>query len=964
MPRERADVSLSAMPKRTPPSSEPDALGGAPAPSGSATGAVDVSAVDPQEQIEALLAHLGSGSEGLSSREAGRRLTQFGPNEISRTAQSSWIGELVRQFVHPLALLLWVAAALSAASGSMTLAIAIVAVIVLNAALAYAQEMQAERATEALRELLPPQARVRRDGLTLEVAAASLVPGDVVLLAEGDRLSADARLIGGSVELDMAALTGESQPVVRSAAAVRRAATALEAEDVVFAGTLCTGGEAQAVVFATAMGTQLGRIAALSQRVEPEISPLQRQVNRVAWLIAAIAIAAGAVFFVAGLTLASLSLAAAVTFAIGLLVANVPEGLLPTITLSLAGGVRRMAARRALVKRLTAVETLGSTDVICTDKTGTLTEGSMSVRLWWSAGTELPMTAHGDTVMPAVFDALLRGAVRCNNARMERDGDRWVRGGDPSESALLLAAQQLGIDVSAAQRERETRRRRVFHFDPHLKRMTTLDEEPGGDLWYHAKGAPLELLERCTAIRGADGDHPLTDTDRAQVSATFERYAGQGLRVLGFAERHVARVEEGERELVEAHLTFIGLAALADPPRAEVADAVARCRRAGIRIIVVTGDHALTATAIAREVGIVTGEPTVISGAELDAMSQDDLDIFLRDSRELVVSRSNPETKLHIVDALRAEGHTVAMTGDGVNDAPALRRADIGIAMGASGTDVAREAATMVLTDDNFASIVAAVEEGRVVYDNIRKFITYIFVHAIPEMVPFVLFALSGGAIALPLTAILVLAIDLGTDTVPALALGREPAEPGTMDRAPRPREAGIISRAMLSRAWLRLGVLEALLVMGGYLLVMLTAGWSPGDATGSGTALHHAYLQATTMTWAGIVACQMGAAFAVRTSHASLREVGLFSNPHLLRGVAFAVAFAAVIIYVPPVQSIFKTVPLPASDLAVLACFPVIVWGSDELWRWRQRRRREAAGQLRKEGAAPAGSQRGAAVA
>jgi calcium-translocating P-type ATPase len=942
-----------------------DAVAAAPAAVGSPAGPGSVASVDPQERIESLLAHLGTGAEGLTSREADRRLTQFGPNEISRTAQSSWLGELVRQFVHPLALLLWVAAALSAVSGSMTLAIAIVAVIVLNAALAYAQEMQAERATEALRELLPPQARVRRDGITLEIAAAALVPGDIVLLAEGDRLSADARLTDGSVELDMAALTGESQPVVRSAAAVRRAATALEAEDVVFAGTLCTGGEAQAVVYATAMSTQLGRIAALSQRVEPEISPLQRQVNRVAWLIAAIAIAAGAVFFVAGLTLASLSLAAAVTFAIGLLVANVPEGLLPTITLSLAGGVRRMAARRALVKRLTAVETLGSTDVICTDKTGTLTEGSMSVRLWWSAGTELPVTAHGDpVVMPVGFESLLRTAVRCNNARLERDGDRWVRGGDPSESALLSGAQALGFDVSAAQRERESRRRRVFHFDPHLKRMTTLDEEPGGDLWYHAKGAPLELLERCTAIRGADGDHPLTDADRAQVRATFERYAGQGLRVLGFAERHVARVEEGERELVESHLTFIGLAALADPPRAEVADAVARCRRAGIRIIVVTGDHGLTATAIAREVGIVTGEPTVTSGAELDAMGQDELDTLLRDSRELVVSRSNPETKLHIVDALRAEGHTVAMTGDGVNDAPALRRADIGIAMGASGTDVAREAATMVLTDDNFASIVAAVEEGRVVYDNIRKFITYIFVHAIPEMVPFVLFALSGGAIPLPLTAILVLAIDLGTDTVPALALGREPAEPGTMDRAPRPRAAGIISRAMLSRAWLRLGVLEALLVMGGYFLVMLTAGWSPGDATSPGTALHHTYLQATTMTWAGIVACQMGAAFAVRTSHASLREVGVFSNPHLLRGVAFALAFAAVIIYVPPVQSIFKTVALPVSDLAVLACFPVIVWGSDELWRWRQRRRENAAGQLHNEGAAPAGSQRGAAVA
>jgi magnesium-transporting ATPase (P-type) len=380
--------------------------------------------------------------------------------------------------------------------------------------------------------------------------------------------------------------------------------------------------------------------------------------------------------------------------------------------------------------------------------------------------------------------------------------------------------------------------------------------------------------------------------------------------------------------------------ALQDPPRPAVADAVARCKRAGIRIIVVTGDTGLTAAAIGRQVGIVAGRPTVIAGAELDALPQARLDALLHETPELIVARSNPETKLHIVDALRAEGHTVAMTGDGVNDAPALRRADIGVAMGASGTDVAREAATMVLTDDNFASIVAAVEEGRVVYDNIRKFITYIFVHAIPEVVPFLVYALAGGAIPLPLTALQVLAIDLGTDTVPALALGREPAEPGIMDRPPRPREAGIISRAMLARAWLRLGAVEALLVMGGYFLVLLAAGWKPGDHTGVGAPLHHAYLQATTMTWAGIVACQMGAAFAVRTSQAPLRQVGVFSNPHLLRGIAFALVFAAIIIYAPPAQSIFKTAALGPWNLLVLACFPVIVWGSDELWRWRQRRR------------------------
>ena len=896
-------------------------------------------AVDPQERIGSLLAQLGTRRAGLSSREAQRRLAQYGANEISRAAGRGWWRELGRQLAHPLALLLWVAAALAAVSGSRTLAIAIVAVIVLNAGLAYAQELQAERATEALRELLPVRARVRRDAVELEVPAAELVPGDVVLLAEGDRLSADVRLTDGSVELNMAPLTGESQPVVRSASAVQRARSVLESEDLAFAGTLCTGGEAEAVVYATGMGTQLGRVAALSQRVTPEISPLQRQVNRVAWLIAAIGVAAAALFFAAGMALAGLSLAAAVTFAIGLLVANVPEGLLPTITLSLAGGVRRMAARRALVKRLTAVETLGSTDVICTDKTGTLTEGSMSVRLLWCDGVELSL--EPGTEAPELFSPLLRTAVRCNNARLDRAGAEWLRGGDPSESALLLAAAILGVDVEAAQRERDQRRKVAFHFDPHLKRMTTLDEEPGRQLWYHAKGAPLELLDRCTAIRTADGeDRPLDDAERGSVRAAFERYAAQGLRVLGFAQRHVARYERGTRELVESQLTFVGLAALEDPPRPEVADAVARCRRAGIRIIVVTGDHGLTAAAIARQVGIVGADPTVVGGSEIDAMPQPQRDRLLQETSELIVARSNPETKLHIVDALRAQGHTVAMTGDGVNDAPALRRADIGVAMGGSGTEVAREAATMVLMDDNFASIVAAVEEGRVVYDNIRKFITYIFVHSIPEIVPFLVYALAGGAIPLPLTALQILAIDLGTDTVPALALGREPAEPGTMERPPRPREAGIISRPMLARAWLRLGVLEALLVTGGFFLVLIAAGWSPGQATGTGAALHHAYLQATTMTWAGIVACQIGAAFAVRTSRASLRQVGVLSNHHLLRGVAFAVAFAALIVYAPPIQSIFKTTSLPAHDLLVLAFFPLIVWGSDELWRRRLRRR------------------------
>jgi calcium-translocating P-type ATPase len=898
--------------------------------------------LDPEEDVPRLLAHLRTQVDGLDEREAARRLQQVGPNEIRRENGPPWWRSLLDQFIHPLALLLWFAAGLSLATGVVTLAVAIIVVIVLNAAFAFAQERQAEHATEALRDLLPPQARVRRGGALAEIDAAALVPGDLLLLAEGDRLSADARLIAGAVEVDMSPLTGESQPVTRSAERAERAAAPLEAEDLVFAGTLCTGGDAQAIVYGTGMHTQLGRIAALSQAVVDESSPLQLQVNRAAKLIALVAVGLGVTFFAIGHLLAGLSLAASGVFAIGLLVANVPEGLLPTITLALAVGVRRMAKRRALVKKLTAVETLGSTDVICTDKTGTLTEGRMTATSLWQDETTVAI-ANGVSAASGAVAELLGAAVRCNNATLTRTDDgSWSRSGDPSESALLLGAAQLGVDVAAVQAGRDARRRRLFAFNARLKRMATLDREPGGQAVIYVKGAPLGVLERCTALRAADGsERPLDAGDAATVSTAFERYAADGLRVFGFASRPAPDVSEqraDDRDAAESGLCFLGLIAMRDPLRAQVPAAVADCHRAGIRIIVISGDDGLTAGAVAREAGIVGEHPQIVTGPQLDALSDSDLDELLRSSPQLIVARSSPEAKLRIVDALRTDGHTVAMTGDGVNDAPALRRADIGIAMGVSGTDVAREAADMVLKDDDFASIVAAVKEGRTVYGNIRKFVTYIFAHATPEMVPFLLYALSGGSIPLPLTALQILAIDLGTETLPALALGREPAEPGLMDQPPRPRTTGLLTRAMLIRAWLWLGLLEAALVAGGFLFVLLRAGWSPGDATGAGAPLHHAYLMATTMSFAGITACQVGTAFAARTDRASLREIGVFSNPLLLGGIAFMLVFTASLIYLPPLQSIFQTAALGLPELALLATFPVIVWGSDELRRaWRR---------------------------
>ncbi len=892
--------------------------------------------LDPEERLDQLLADLGTRREGLSSREAARRLTQHGFNEVVRRERHSSLQSLIGQFTHPLALLLWVAAALAGVAGIAVLAVAIVLVIVLNAVFAWLQERQAERATEALQAYLPPMARVRRDGAKTEIEARELVPGDLLLVAEGERLSADARLVRGDLSVDMAALTGESVPVERSARRSTPAATPLESDDLVFSGTLCVAGEAEAIVYATGMATQLGRIAALSQRIRPEPSPLQLEVNRAARIIAAVAVAVGVAFLLIGITVAGLPLDDALTFAIGLLVANVPEGLLPIITLALAVGVRRMARRRALLKRLTAVETLGSTDVICTDKTGTLTEGSMSPRFAWADGVDVPLDAGSPSALPALGRAL----VRCSTASVMREDGVWRRSGDPTETALLIGAVALGEDPERAVAEREARREALFAFNGRVKRMSTLDREADGRCWLHVKGAPLELLERCTQVMGVnDAERALSAADRQAIADAFDRYAAQGLRVLGVARR--ADPGTRDRDAAERELTFLGLVAIEDPPRPSVADAVARCRRAGIRIIVISGDHGLTTAAVARRVGITGTAPTVVTGTEIDAMPQEALDTLLHETEELIVARSTPETKLHVVDALRAEGHTVAMTGDGVNDAPALQRADIGVAMGASGTEVAREAATMVLMDDSFASIVAAIEEGRIVFDNLRKFVTYIFAHSTPEVVPFLLFALSGGAIPLPITAVQILAIDLGTETLPALALGREPGEPGIMERPPRTRDRGLLDRPMLTRAWVWLGLLEAVLVCGGFLYVLLHAGWVPGDDVASGSPLHDEYLAATTMTFAGITACQVGTALACRTTRSSLRSIGLLSNPLLLWGIAFELLFAAALIYLPPLQALFGTAALGPVELAILALFPPVVWGSDELRKWFARSRR-----------------------
>ncbi|WP_156519262.1 cation-translocating P-type ATPase, partial [Rhodococcus sp. EPR-134] len=480
----------------------------------------------------------------------------------------------------------------------------------------------------------------------------------------------------------------------------------------------------------------------------------------------------------------------------------------------------------------------------------------------------------------------------------------------------------------------------IFPFDPELRRMSTVDRV-GDEFRIQAKGAPEEILSLCSRIVGVDAsEHDLTSSERSEVASAVHDWAREGLRLIAVAERLsiIGEEEQLSRLDIERDMTLLGIVAMIDPPRPEVAAAVEKCHTAGIRIIVVTGDHGLTARGIAESVGIGRGGLQVVTGSELEEMSEKDLDELLYTDNEIIFARSSPEEKLRITDALRAGGYVVAMTGDGVNDAPALRRSDIGVAMGRSGTDVAREAATMVLTDDNFATIVDAVEAGRRVYDNVRKFIVYIFAHATPEVVPFLVYALSGGQIPLPLTVMQILAIDLGTETLPALALGREREEPGLMDRAPRKASQNVVDKMMLVRSWGVLGGASAAAVMVLFMAALLSGGWTFGADVSSG-ALEHTWKLATTMSFLGIVSCQIGTAVASRTEHASLWKIRLFSNRLLLWGIAFEIVFAAVVVTLPSAQRVFGTVSPTWYQVLWLLPLPVLVWGCDEFWRWTRRR-------------------------
>lgn len=883
------------------------------------------------------LASLDSRPTGLTVALAERRLCEFGRNEVPKVRPEPLWRRLGRSFAHFFALILWIAALLAffaelrqPGQGMGVLSGAILCVILINGLFSFWQEHKAERAILELLKLLPHQTKVLRDGRLVSLDIALLVPGDVVVLEEGDDVPADCRVLqSAGLRVDNAAITGESMPRTRRADP-SQADELLQADNLLFAGTSVSAGHGQALVFATGPHTELGRIAHLTQSDTQVLSPLQHEIVRLSRILALLSAALGAMFFVLGWML-GLPFWADLLFAIGILVANVPEGLLPTVTLALAMASQRMARRNVLVRHLPAVETLGAATVICTDKTGTLTQNRMQARrLYVDQGM---VEASEAARLADTHTELFLCAALCQSLKEVDRGGRLEVVGDPLEVALVALAQQalpehpLVTATTAATALRELE----LPFDAERKRVSTVYRLPSGRLLL-TKGAPETVLPLCQQLHTAGGKPPpaLDEAALARFHAAAEEMAEAGLRVLALAYRPLSPAQSLEGADLESQLVLVGLVGLSDPARPEVPAALARCHAAGIRVIMVTGDHPRTAVTLGREIGLIrSAKPVVVVGSTLGRMSDTQLQLIL-DAPEILFARTAPEQKLRIVQALKRKREIVAVTGDGVNDAPALQAADIGIAMGGSGTDVARAAADLVLTDDNFASIANAVEEGRAVFDNLRKFMTYILTSNVPELVPYLIFVLLG--VPLPLTILQILAVDLGTDMLPALALGVEEPDPQVMQQPPRGYRQRLLDFGLLARAYLFLGLLEAAAALGTYFFVLWRGGWHYGSQLASTDPL---YRSATASCLSAIILCQGVNVFLCRSERNSVRAQRFLSNRLLWWGIAAEIALILLIDYTPLGHLLFATAPVPLAAWLFALPFAALMLLAEELRKW-----------------------------
>ncbi len=879
----------------------------------------------PQDKA---FAHLQSHPDGLSTAEATKRLEQYGPNELQAAHRISPWEILLEQFKNVLILILLGATAISLFLGHGVESIVIAVIVLFAVVLGFVQEYRAERALEALRKMAAPTATVLRDGIEVKIPARELVPGDVILLHTGDRVPADARLTETfNLQVEEAALTGESVPVEKYVRPLDNEDLPIgDRKNIVYAGTAITYGRGRALVVATAMQTEFGKIAQLLQTVETGKTPLQQNLDKVGSLLARAAFVVVAIIVGLGL-LRGQPFIDMLIFGIALAVAVVPEALPAVVTISLAIGVQKMVKRHALIRRLPAVETLGSTSVICSDKTGTLTKDEMTVRKIFTAGQmvtvsgagytpEGEFSVNGGTPM-APTDALkqmLTAATLASDTRLLRAeeplGDGWEIKGDPTEGALIVAAAKAGLQKAAL--DGDAPRVHEIPFSSETKRMTTL-HEIHGSLTAYAKGAPEVILDSCDFTLTENGVVALVADGRGKVLAQAQGMASEALRVLAIASK-----PNVTPETAETGMTFLGLAGMIDPPRPEAKAAIAVCVEAGIRPVMITGDHPLTAQAVARELGLLRNGGRVVPGAELEDMSDEQLHREVEDIS--VYARVSPAHKLRVVTAWQARGHIVAMTGDGVNDAPALKKADIGIAMGITGTDVTKEAAAMTLTDDNFASIVAAVEEGRGVFGNIKKYLMYLLSSNIGEIGLMAGSALLG--LPIPLTAVQILYVNLATDGLPALALSVDPPEKDLMKRKPRDPRTGIFTRPVM-----------LLMVLGGLWSTLINLGlftW----AINSGRSLE----EAMTMTFVSLVLIQFFKAYNFRSDRHSVFHKP-FVNKWLNLAVGWEIVLLLLIVYLPFLHEPFNTYALPLVDWLIVFFLAFSVMPVLETAKWATRK-------------------------